>query len=388
MDRLRRLGWVGLFGLLGAMSLLALPARAHKASDSYLAITVEPDGRVHGQWDIALRDLDHALGLDADGNGEITWGELRAQHGEIAAYALARLALSRDGQRCMLAAGPQQVDSHTDGAYTVLPLRIDCPAVPGGGPGDTLAMDYRLFADLDPQHRGLLRLRAGVLTRSAVFAPESARQSFALAAPGTLAQLLDHGREGVWHIWIGFDHILFLVSLLLPAVLVWQAGRWLPAPTFRGAFIDVLKIVSAFTLAHSLTLSAATLGWITLPSRLVESTIAASVVLAALNNLWPLAQGRRWLAAFGFGLIHGFGFASVLADLGLPGDALALALVGFNLGVELGQLAIVAVFLPLAFALRGTRLYHWGVLRAGSVLIALLAAVWFAERAFHLQLLA
>ena len=102
---------------------------------------------------------------------------------------------------------------------------------------------------------------------------------------------------------------------------------------------------------------------ISLPSRLVESAIAASVVLAALNNLWPVVHGRRWVVAFGFGLIHGFGFASVLADLGLPQAALLLALVGFNLGVELGQLAIVLLFLPLAFAC-GAALYRRALMSA------------------------
>ena len=149
----------------------------------------------------------------------------------------------------------------------------------------------------------------------------------------------------------------------------------------------MLRIVTAFTLAHSITLTLATLGVVVLPSRAVEATIAASVVVAALNNVFPLFTGRRWAVAFGFGLVHGFGFASVLADLGLPSDALALALVGFNLGVEAGQLAIVAVFLPLAYAVRRTVLYRQGVRIAGSLLIALLAGVWFAERAFNLVLL-
>jgi HupE / UreJ protein len=148
---------------------------------------------------------------------------------------------------------------------------------------------------------------------------------------------------------------------------------------------EVLRIVTAFTVAHSITLSLATLGWVDLPSRLVEATIAASVVLAALNNVWPFFQGRRWMVAFGFGLIHGFGFASVLADLGLPRDALALALVGFNLGVEAGQLAIVAAFLPWAYALRQGVFYRRVVLWGGSLAIAAIAAAWFVERAFDLE---
>ena len=148
---------------------------------------------------------------------------------------------------------------------------------------------------------------------------------------------------------------------------------------------DVVKVVTAFTLAHSITLSLAALQVISLPSRLVESAIAASVVLAALNNLRGTIESRRWVVAFAFGLIHGFGFASVLTDLGLPQGALVLALVGFNLGVEVGQLAIVAVFLPLAFSLRRTRFYRIGVLKAGSVVVALLAGWWFVQRAFDIQ---
>jgi hypothetical protein len=370
--------WLAVLALL-----VAAPAAAHKPSDSYLAVQVA-DGRVTGQWDIALRDLDFAIGLDADGNGEITWGELRARHGDIAAYALARLAVQADGAACPLqAAGEQQVDTHTDGAYTVLRFSAACPTPPQ----QQLQLTYSLFADIDPQHRGLLRLEALGNTRTAIFSPENAAQRFDLAAPDAWVQFRDYVVEGVWHIWIGFDHILFLVSLLLPGVLVWQLARWQPVGSFRAAFVDVLKIVTAFTVAHSITLSLATLGLVSLPSRLVESAIAASVVLAALNNVRPLFQGRRWTVAFVFGLIHGFGFASVLADLGLPQGALVLALVGFNIGVELGQLAIVAVFLPLAFALRRTVFYRRVVLLGGSLLIAALAAVWFVERAFDRTIL-
>jgi GNAT superfamily N-acetyltransferase len=149
-----------------------------------------------------------------------------------------------------------------------------------------------------------------------VLAPQRAQQQFAAAEVSRLAQFGQYLVEGIWHIWIGFDHILFLLSLLLPAVLVHEARRWRGVGRFREALVEVLWVVTAFTLAHSITLSLAALGLIELPSRLVESAIAASVVLAAANNLKPLVEHRRWMVAFGFGLIHGFGFASVLAELG------------------------------------------------------------------------
>ena len=157
--------------------------------------------------------------------------------------------------------------------------------------------------------------------------------------------------------------------------------------SFRVALTEVMSVVTAFTVAHSITLTLAALQIISLPSRWVESAIAASVVLAAANNLWPMVERRRWLVAFVFGLIHGFGFASVLTELGLPKDALVLSLLGFNLGVETGQLAIVAVFLPLAFLLRNSALYRKGVFVGGSFLTMLVALVWLAERTLDLKLI-
>jgi hypothetical protein len=371
---------------VGAL-LLAAPASAHKPSDSYLTLDVQ--GRqVDGQWDIALRDLDMAIGLDGDGNGELTWNEVRARQDAIGAYALARLKLASGGGACPLQVTEMLLDEHSDGAYAVLRLRGACGAEVANLDVASLDIDYALLFDIDPQHKGLLQLRHAGQVSTAIFAPGSAHQTLRVADASSMRQFGDYVRHGVWHIWIGFDHILFLLSLLLPAVLVRRDRSWQGRDSFRAAAFDVLKIVTAFTLAHSITLTLATLGVLALPSRLVESAIAASVVLAALNNLWPLFHGRRALVAFAFGLIHGFGFASVLLDLGLPKASLLLSLVGFNVGVELGQIAIVALFLPLAFLARNSKLYRKGLLGAGSCMIALLALAWLAERGLDVKLLA
>ena len=366
--------------LLSVLLLMGAPVLAHKASDSYLVLNTQGQ-QVAGQWDIALRDIDFAIGLDADGNGEITWGELRARHTEVAAWALSALTLERGGV-CPLQVTQHQVDEHTDGAYAVLKLAGTCPSAEG-----ELGVNYRLLFDQDALHRGLLRVDLDGVTHSAIMAPEAALQRFSAEKPSLLAQFGQFFVQGVWHIWIGFDHILFLLSLLLPVVLVREAGRWRGVGRFGEALREVLWVVTSFTVAHSITLSLAALGLVSLPSRLVESAIAFSVVLAALNNLKPVVNQRRWLIAFVFGLIHGFGFASVLAELGLPADTLVLSLVGFNVGVEAGQLAIVAVFLPVAFWLRNTGLYRRGVFVGGSLLTLLIALVWLAERALDLKLL-
>ncbi len=373
---------VVLAGLLAVSGLFASnPVLAHKPSDSYLILRADGTS-ISGQWDIALRDLEYAIGLDSNGDGQITWGELKSRHADIAAYALARFSLIADGRPCPLTAGEQLVDGHSDGTYTVLKFSADC-----GRDVHKIEARYSLFFDFDTQHKGLLRLESAQGTQSGVFAAERPAQQFVLSEASLFDQFLTFIREGVWHIWVGFDHILFILSLLLPSVLAYRDGRWQAAPLAAPVLWDVLRVVTAFTLAHSITLSLAALQVISLPSRLVEATIAASVVLAALNNLLPLVLGRRWAVAFGFGLIHGFGFASVLADLGLPQNALLLALVGFNLGVEIGQLCIVGAFLPLAFLLRGSAFYRKGVMAGGSLLISLVALIWFVERAFDVRLI-
>jgi hypothetical protein len=363
--------------LLVLACLWAAGAQAHKASDSYLTLT-RTDAGWTGRWDIALRDLDDALGLDADADGALTWGELKAAERSVTGYAFSRLRASAAGEACAPAIGELRVDRHSDGAYAVLGFALRCTRAP-------LVIDYGLLFDLDPTHRGLLRVEQGGATETAVLAPE--RPRIEIGTTTRLDTLRQYWREGVWHIWLGFDHLLFLLALLLPAVLAREAGRWRQAASFRAALVDVARVVTAFTIAHSLTLSLAVLGLVSVPARLVESVIAATVLAAALNNLYPVVSRRRALVAFALGLVHGLGFANVLADLGLPRDALAVALCGFNLGVETGQLALVTLFLPVAYALRGGWFYRRVALQAGSAAVAVIAGLWFLERSFDLRLL-
>ena len=369
--------------VLIAALLLHGMALAHKPSDSYLTLRATSAGSdIAVRWDIALRDLDYVLELDRDGNGQLTWGEVRQRSEDITRLATSRLQLTAGDKACTWAtASPLMLDKHSDGSYAVLSLTAQCGNLSGG-----LKAKYSMLFDVDPSHRGLVQwIAPGAENAQAlIFGTESAEQSLALQPAGAWQTLSQYLRDGIWHIWIGYDHILFLLSLLLPAVLIRKADKWEPAPRLGGAFKEVLKVVTAFTLAHSITLSLAAMHFISLPSRLVESVIAASVIAAALNNLNGTIDKRRWVMAFVFGLIHGFGFASVLADLGLPQGALVLALVGFNGGVEVGQLVIVAIFLPLAFWLRATTFYRVGVLKVGSIIVALLASWWLAQRLFDL----
>ncbi len=357
--------------------LSSADAYAHKPSDSYLWMTVQ-ENKVVGQWDIALRDLDFAIGLDENGDHAITWQEVVNKQKEIQAYAFARLIIQNKKIDCPIKYGQTLIDRHTDGNYAVMKFSSTC-----NDKINQLVVRYSLFSDLDPSHRGLLKLDYKGTTKTAIFGPDAALQSFILEKMSRVTEFKEYVTEGIWHIWKGYDHILFLISLLLPAVLIYEHKKWHAAAHFKAPFLDILKVVTAFTLAHSITLTLATLHVISLPSRWVESVIALSIVLAALNNLYPYILGRRWMVAFIFGLIHGFGFATVLADLGLQDSTLAIALIGFNVGVEIGQLCIVIAFVPMAYGLRHSKFYQTIIVGGGSILVVLIASAWFIERAFN-----
>ena len=364
----------GALVVAAALLCLAGPARAHKASDAFVSLDLSGSS-VRGRIDVALRDLDLAVGLDRDADGALTWGEVRARRAEIFAYVLARLTLSAEGAACPARASDLAIDEHSDGRYAVVSLEAECKSAPA-----KLRVEYGLLFDEDALHRGILRLSSAGGVATAVFAPDARVQELATDGSGRLARFFTFVREGVHHIASGADHVAFLLALLLPAVLVGGTAGWRPAPAFRPVLREVLRVVTAFTAAHSLTLSLAALGFVHVPSRLVESLIALSVLVCALANLWPAAPRLGAAFAFGFGLVHGLGFASALSDLGSDAATRLATLLGFNLGVELGQLALVALFLPAAFAGRGSALYRRGLVGAGSLAVAGLACVWLAER--------
>jgi len=368
--------------LVWACALLLAPASfAHQTSDSYLALSLT-NSRLEGRWAISLRDLDHVLQIDENHDGEVSDSELSRSRSKVESYAINHLKIGIDAKSVRIAPSGFEIEEHSDAYYATLLFDVLIADV-----GSDISVTYSLFNDTDPQHRGLFRLDLANRTETAIFSPAHPTQRFSISESRTTVSFLSFVREGIWHIWTGFDHILFLIALLLPSVLHREGGRWAPASSGRAALLNIVKVVTAFTVAHSITLTLATLGWVRLPSRFVEAVIAASVVIAALNNLKTLFAERTWMIAFSFGLIHGFGFASALTDLHLNSSSLATALFGFNAGVEIGQLAIVFVFVPIAFPLRKTNFYQEVALRYCSLLIAVLAGAWFFERALDRRIL-
>lgn len=364
--------------VIALLMLLAPQVYAHKPSDSYLQLTPTDRGFT-GEWRIALRDLEPVVGLDRDGDGKITWGEVRTRHAEIANYALARLAIAANESPCEVRAGTQLVDDLSDGAYTVLPLEITCERNVA-----PWTLDYSLLFDIDATHLGLITLRDPNAPQTFALSPQNSRATLSVEAASPKRQFIEMAREGVWHIWIGFDHILFLLALLLPAGLRATHARdqnagW--APMLK----DVLMLVTAFTVAHSVTLSLAALKIVSLPPRLIETAIALSIVVAGLRLRYAISRPAAWIA-FGFGLIHGFGFANVLGDLQLPAGSLALSLFAFNVGVELGQCAIVLLALPLIRYAQRHTFYQRAFIPAAAVLIAAVGIAWSLERGAGISL--
>ncbi len=360
----------------------SMASEAHKQSDSYLSVGQPADAaRLTVQWDIAIRDLEHAIGLDANADAAITWGELKQRQAAIVGYALSHLSIAtvagRQNSDCPLQFTQLLVDEHVDGKYAVLYFNAQCSQRSA-----QIEVHYSLLFDVDPNHRGLINIGSNGSSHAAVFTQASSSQRLSLESTQRSTQLASFVNEGIWHIWTGYDHVLFLLTLLLPAVVLYRNRRWEARESLRDSMLDIVKVITAFTLAHSLTLTLGALGWVYVPTRLVESAIALTVLFGALNILVAVVRERRWLLAFVFGLIHGLAFASVLVDLGLHGWNLLLALLGFNAGVEIGQLAIVVVIVPLMYASRRTTAYRRAVMPVGAVAVTCVAAYWFVTRAF------
>lgn len=379
-------------GVLLAFASAAPAALAHQASDAYLLASSDAEGRLTLQVDAALRDLDVALELDADADGRLSWGEVRRRGGEIADHVAAHLRL--EPERCALRADPAHalaLDRKADGTYAVLRYTSDCAAA------SAPSLAYGLFRDIDPTHRGLLLVAdAGDLAAAPLQSLTPGGAPVRLALPGGApAAAGDALRgdvpsagffgQGLHHILIGADHVLFLVCLLLPLAL--GRGRGEAPARGRALWLPLLGLVTAFTVAHSITLGLAAWRVLNVPPQVIEPLIAATIALAAADNLWPFLGRRRLLAAFAFGLIHGFGFAGPLLELDLAPLPMAQALLQFNLGVEAGQLLVVALAVLLLLPLRG-RPDAPGWMRGGSVAAGLLALVWLGERLFDVKILA
>lgn len=356
-----RVGMGLIFTLLG---LASARVEAHATSTSYLFIEAAQSGdALRGRWDIAVADIAWGIDLDADGDGRLTWGEIARRQHDIGAFVFAGLEVVRSGVPCTTRLADLALADHLDEPYVSISTHIDCPQ-----PG-RLQLATPLLFGLDASQRTLLDVRGPSGRDNAVLAPGGA--PWAEAGPvGTISRFVQYLRHGARHVAIGYDHLAFLLLLLLPSVL-----------RAKGSVLrDVLALVTAFTLAHSITLGLAASGVVRLPERPIEFAIALSIVVAGVLNLVPRTAHLRLPLAFGFGLIHGFGFANALAGLDVQGARLAPLLAGFNIGVELAQLGVVMLVMPLLLAWHRSPFFAARIAPALSIAVATGGGIWMIER--------
>jgi hypothetical protein len=357
---------------VGAALLASAAVNAHANGSSYLRIQVDDDtDRLLATWDIAAADLELPLELDDDGDGKLSAAEIELRHGAISQFAVQRLHIERGGADCRLSTGAISTRMREE-PYLSLRLTAVCPSSGALHVASSLFFGSTGYSTLLDVQTSAGRFPA-MLSAAAPGWIEPPSES-------TLDSVLLFAREGVWHVLIGYDHIAFLFLLLLPSVLRGSSAGWTMVTRLRDGIRDMVVIVTAFTVAHSITLGLAVSGLVQVPVQPIEVAIAGSIVVAGVINLFPAVSRWRLGLAFGFGLIHGFGFANALQEIGGGGVRLAPMLGGFNLGVEIGQLLIVAAILPLLWILGRTPLYATRIMPALSLATAMTGAIWFAGR--------
>ena len=368
----RRIPGVIRLGVILAV-LSPVLAWAHSASTSYLTITAGGHDAAL-QWSIALRDLDAAVGLDVNDDGDITWGELRARQTQVDTYALSRLQVSTGGADCVAGPVDHLADLLGDGGYAVLRTTLHCPVAISG-----LTIRYGALFGIDPNHRALVNVILDGAPHTGILSPSGPVAAFAGSA-GLSTMPWQFFQGGVEHLLAGADHVLFIVMLLAPLLLRPRQATAGPMPRL----VDAIKLLTAFTIAHGLTLTLAVLDLAHVPQLIAELGIAATVLVTAVDNIVPFLPRWRGPLAFGFGLIHGLGMAGSLGPLHLPPATLAVALLSFSLGLEAAQIAIACAATPVASALRATRRASQRLLPILSAGVAVLAMLWMIERAQRL----
>jgi len=371
---------------------------AHAPENGYIFLRIYEKDGVEGRFELLTDDLNKIFGWNLKSrDNELE--DILIYEKEIKAYLLKKSGFKSSlGQHHIQLGEITILHAGSIGDYIQIHFVLDnFDTIP-----DEVEVTYAMGFEESSTHRGFLTMeynwKAGIINNEtnivSYFTPNRTTDIVSLTESSSVwkgfAAMI---QQGVWHIWIGLDHILFLVALILPAVVRRRkedevtsiTKSWFPVERFKPAFSYILKIVTFFTLAHTITLSLAALQIITLPSRVVESIIAFSIGLAAYHNIKPIFRGKDWVIAFIFGLFHGFGFASVLGDIGLKDEFLVYSLLGFNLGVEIGQIAIIAAIFPILYLIRKRAIYS-KIIVFGSIVLILISLYWVIERVFDVNL--
>ena len=323
-----------------------------------------------GNWQVEIKDLEQIIAFDVNTDGNITWQEVTFQQSAISEFVQRALGVKQGERECTVwSRGALKLDSHFNQPYLDIPILVHCQT------NGVIEIKYNAFFDFDSNHKALISIN----NTSLVYSEKDRKRVVTLDQVTAYSTAMEYLYQGILHIWLGLDHILFLVALLLTCVLIREQKQWQASPSKMQILKQTAWIVTAFTIAHSITLTATAMNIIAPSSKWVEIGIAISVVFAALNNIWPVVIRLGWVT-FGFGLLHGMGFAGVLGELGLSNQFQLLSVLTFNLGVEIGQLAILAVVLPLFIMIKDFTWYQKWIMPTSSLAIAIIAMQWTFER--------
>jgi len=353
-------------------------AFAHQTGNSYLTLR-EADDSLWVELDFIVRDLGNLLQVPGQpGDPPPVPEKLAALQVPITQVIQQSLSIAVDEQDIPLEFMSQSVVLHNDGLY--VRQRFSAKAL--SADAKFVVVRYQFFTQNDMLGRAFFKLNLRGEEISSVFDQSNAIQRFALGEGKRWSTMGLFTKEGAKHIWEGPDHLLFLLTLLLPGLMLIRPAGASVTSGSTAAWKFALKVITAFTVAHSLTLASSVLGWVSLPDRFIESMIALSIMLSAALNLQNRFNFSHWKLAFVFGLIHGMGFANGLKELGLSSMYFLEALFAFNLGVELGQLsAVVLVAVPLVLLARREE-SRMQVMRWGSGMVFLIALFWLVQRLF------
>ena len=370
-----------------ASCFLSLPALAHQTGNSYLVLT-ESNGRLQIELDFIVRDLGNLLQppTPSDAPAPVpppaatpTPEQLQAMQPAITQVIQESLGVQLNEETQPLEFVSQSVVLRNDGLY--VRQRFTSPSMTSES--KFVVVRYSFFNQNDKLGRAFFKLQLGKEEISSVFDSSTQTQRFALGDTKRWSTIGLFTHEGAWHIWGGPDHLLFLLTLLLPGLMLLHRATGPPETDSNGtktAALFALKVITAFTLAHSITLLASVLDVISLPSRWIESAIALSIMISAALNLQTRIQWSQWKLAFIFGLIHGMGFANGLRELGLSQTYFMETVLAFNVGVELGQIAaVVAVGIPIILLAKQVRTKQL-VMTYGSWGVLLVSGTWLVQR--------
>ena len=369
------------------MALLLLPATSafgHARGEDYVFINVEQEAIV-GEFQIHVDELRDKLGIGIPERGSTEVEILRDSENLVYEYINQNFSISPFGGT------PYTIDftgvkvEERIGNFITYPFTIEAPSIE-----DKLTIRHNMFYEGDRNHRGLLLVQFNAKTgenygeeyTALIFNPKNQVQDLDLLEVPGLLRMREMVVQGMWHIWIGIDHILFLLALLLPTVLVRKSPGWHPVERPTSAIRSVLVIVTIFTVAHSITLFLAAFEIVKIGEQIVEPIIALSIALVALNNIFQWVSRGSLYTIFFLGLFHGLGFASVMGNLPFRMVDLVGMVVMFNVGVELGQVAIVLALFPILYWARASRQYVPVVLQGGSWILAAIGGYWFVQRTF------